>query len=202
MIMKFISRIDNKEVTVNTSESFKYGIMLSGGLDSALLFYLMLKDCPTAQIQSFYIAKHDGSHLYIQGIIDYLESLFQIKIPTPIKVGNPDAHHTIINQIGTLEALVRNPDIKYLYMGINQNPPQPWGDPKWVFPVRPTENKNPRLVMPFMMLYKTHIIDILLQEKQERLLELTHTCTEQTSGSCGLCFQCNERKWALDHFSA
>ncbi len=196
--MEITSRIDQTKIFINTRIPIKYGIMLSGGLDSALLFYLMLKDCPSANIQPFYIAKHDGSHLYIPGIISYLDSIFGTNTPAPIEVGTPDIHHTIINQTGIREVLVRFLDIRKLFIGINQNPPQPWGDPKWIFPVRPTTNNHPRLAMPFMMLYKTHIVDILLQENQQKLLELTHTCTEQTTGSCYKCFQCNERLWALE----
>ena len=198
--MKILSKIDQKEIIIDTQQPVKYGVMLSGGLDSAVLLYLMLKDCPTADIQPFYIAKHDGSHIYISGIISYLEKLFQIKLPKPVKVGTPNIPHTIINQTGIKEVLIKYPEIKYLYIGINQNPPQPWGNPNWVFPVRPTENNHPRLVMPFMMLYKTHIVDILLQENQQELLRLTHTCTEQTQGRCGICFQCGERAWALEQF--
>lgn len=196
--MKILSRLDQKEIVVDTQQSVPYGIMLSGGLDSAVLLYLMLKDCPTASIQPFYIAKHDGSHNYIPGIISYLENVFQAKLPKPIQVGTPDIHHTVINQTGIREALIKYPNIRYLYIGINQNPPQPWGNPNWIFPVRPTENTNPRLVMPFMMLYKTHIVDILLQENQRELLKLSHTCTEQPVGNCGVCFQCGEREWALE----
>ncbi len=196
--MKILSRLDQKEIVVDTQQSVPYGIMLSGGLDSAVLLYLMLKDCPTADIQPFYIAKHDGSHNYIPGIISYLENIFQVNLPKPTRVGTPDIHHTVINQVGIQEALIKYPNIRYLYIGINQNPPQPWGNPNWVFPVRPTKNTNPRLVMPFMMLYKTPIVDILLQENQQELLTLTHTCTEQPVGKCGICFQCGERAWALE----
>lgn len=198
--MKLISRIDQKEIFVNTKIPLQYGIMLSGGLDSALLFYLMLKDCPTAKIQPFYIPKKDGSHLYIPNIISYIDSLFGSTTALPIQVGVSDVDHTIINQTGIKEVLTKHCYVQKLFIGINQNPPQPWGNPNWIFPVRPTSNNNPKLSMPFMMLYKTHIVDILLQEGQEKLLELTHTCTEQTVGSCKLCFQCNERIWALEHF--
>lgn len=200
--MKILSRIDQTEIVVDTQQSVRYGIMLSGGLDSAVLLYLMLKDCPSADIQPFYIAKHDGSHNYIPGIVSHLEETFNTRIRKPIKVGTPDVPHTVVNQTGTREALYRYPDIRYIYLGINQNPPQPWGNPNWVFPVRPTENNHPRLVMPFMMLHKTHVVDILLQENQHELLRLTHTCTEQPKGRCGVCFQCGERAWAFEQLDA
>jgi 7-cyano-7-deazaguanine synthase in queuosine biosynthesis len=196
--MKYVSRVDGTEIVVDIKQSTNYGIMLSGGLDSAVLLYLMLKACPTANIQIFYIAKYDGSYTYLDKIIQYLNTAFGIVLPAPIEVGSPDIHHTQINQTGIKHVLFKYPKIEKLFIGINQNPPQPWGDPKWVFPIRPTENTNPRLDMPFMMLYKTHIVDLALQENQENLLMLTHTCTEQVTGSCMKCFQCNERAWAFE----
>jgi hypothetical protein len=196
--MEFQSRIDGKQIVVNLQQDIKYGIMLSGGLDSTVLLYLMLEQCPTASIQPFYIAKHDGSFAYIDGIIEYINMLFNIRMPTPIKVGSPDIPHSQINQVGIRHVLFKYPKIEKLYIGINQNPPQPWGDPKWQFPNRPTSNNSPRLEMPFLQLYKTHIVDLVDQFKIQALADLTHTCTEQVTGRCLKCFQCNERMWAYE----
>jgi hypothetical protein len=196
--MEFQSRIDGKQIVVNLQQDIKYGIMLSGGLDSTVLLYLMLERCPTASIQPFYIAKHDGSFAYIDGIIEYINMLFNIRMPTPIKVGSPDIPHSQINQVGIRHVLFKYPKIEKLYIGINQNPPQPWGDPKWQFPNRPTSNNSPRLEMPFLQLYKTHIVDLVDQFKIQALADLTHTCTEQVTGRCLKCFQCNERMWAYE----
>lgn len=200
--MKYVSRLDGTEIVVDMQQQTRYGIMLSGGLDSAVLLYLMLKACSTANIQIFYIAKHDGSYRYLDKIISYLNSEFNIILPSPIKVGSPDIPHTQINQTGIRHVLYKYPEVEKLFIGINQNPPQPWGDPKWVFPVRPTENTNPRLDMPFIALHKSHIVDLALQENQQDLLKLTHTCTEQVTGSCMKCFQCNERAWAFEKLNA
>lgn len=194
--MEIQSRIDGKQIVVNLQQNTAYGLMMSGGLDSAVLLYLMLKDCPAASIQPFYIAKHDGSYAYIDGIIEYVNLLFNIRLPEPIKVGSPDIHHTQINQTGIRHVLLKYPEIEKLFIGINQNPPQPWGDPKWEFPNRPISNSNPRIEMPFMMLYKTHIVDLVDQFEIQALANLTHTCTEQVTGRCLKCFQCNERMWA------
>lgn len=196
--MEIQSRIDGKQIVVSLQQNSTYGIMLSGGLDSTVLLYLMLQSCPAAAIQPFYIAKHDGSFAYIDGIIEYMNMLFNIRMPTPIKVGSPDIPHSQINQVGIKHVLFKYPEIEKLYIGINQNPPQPWGDPKWQFPNRPTSNTSPRLEMPFIQLYKTHIIDLVDQFKIQALADLTHTCTEQVTGRCLKCFQCNERMWAYE----
>lgn len=196
--MKYVSRVDRTEIVVDIQQQTRYGIMLSGGLDSAVLLYLMLKECPTANIQIFYIAKYDGSYTYLDKIIEYLNSVFDITLPKPIEVGFPGIHHTQINQVGIRQVLIKYPEIEKLFIGINQNPPQPWGNPKWVFPDRPTSNTNTRIEMPFMMLYKTHIVDLVDQFEIQALANLTHTCTEQVSGRCLKCFQCNERLWAYE----
>jgi hypothetical protein len=196
--MEIQSRVDGKQIVVNLQQDIKYGIMLSGGLDSTVLLYLMLQHCPTASIQPFYIAKHDGSFAYIDGIIEYINMLFNIRMPNPIKVGSPDIPHSQINQVGIRHVLFKYPEIEKLYIGINQNPPQPWGDPKWQFPNRPTSNNSPRLEMPFLHLYKTHIVDLVDQFKIQALADLTHTCTEQVTSRCLKCFQCNERMWAYE----
>ena len=48
-----------------------YGILLSGGIDSAILLYLLIKENPNIQIQPFTIAKADGAYLYADPIIDH-----------------------------------------------------------------------------------------------------------------------------------
>ena len=50
----------------NLVPTSRYGIMLSGGLDSAVLLYLILDESPTINIQPFTIPKHDGALLYIE----------------------------------------------------------------------------------------------------------------------------------------
>ena len=52
----------------------KYGIMLSGGLDSAILLSLIVQDNPSIDMQPFTIPKHDGSALYADNIVDFVNN--------------------------------------------------------------------------------------------------------------------------------
>lgn len=177
----------------------KYGIMLSGGLDSAVLLYLILKQDRTIDIQPFSMRKHDHSFEYVNKIIDYFNKQFDIDMPYTILVGDPNVHHRMQSTLATGEVFIKHPEINYLFNGINQNPPQPWGNPDWEYPNRPAVGYTvPRMKFPFLHLYKTDIVSLMFEHGQEELMNLTHTCTELTDGRCGECFQCNERAWAFD----
>ncbi len=201
--MKIRSRLDNQETEVETFEGEKYGIMLSGGIDSAMVLYFMLLSSRergfNLDVQPFTIAKTDGSHLYVKGILDYFEKYFSIKLPDTIIVGNSSVHHTMQGTVAIGDVFRKYPNIQILFSGLNQNPPEPWGDENWIKPKRPAANYTlPKIKFPFLKFYKTHIIDFMFEYNQEKLMDLTHTCTELTDGRCGICFQCNERAWAFN----
>ena len=74
---------------LKTDPDKRYGIMLSGGLDSAVLFYLLIRSNPTINLQPFTIAKTDGAALYADPVIDHMNSKFGLSIPPTILVGDP-----------------------------------------------------------------------------------------------------------------
>ena len=57
--------------TIHTSET-KIGVLLSGGMDSALLLYLLAKHFPN-EIQPITVPKHDGAANYVKDIIDWVK---------------------------------------------------------------------------------------------------------------------------------
>lgn len=203
--MEILSRIDNKTVVVEIQHNKKYGIMLSGGLDSAVLLYFVLKEFKEKniplQLQPFTVPKFDGSFKYVSGIIEYYNTQFDVNIPEAILVGNPLAHHSQQNKSGALEVFSKYPTIDYLFIGLNQNPPEPFGDPTWEKPNRLKSSTNSKVLLPFVDLYKTHIVDLMFEHQQQYLMNLTHTCTELTVGKCGQCFQCSERAWAFNQLN-
>lgn len=201
--MKVLSRLDSNEVNVDVRENVKYGIMLSGGIDSSMVLYFALADAKAKginiDIQPFSILKHDQSYKYVDSIIDYFNHQFNTTIPYTVLVGNANLHHTIQGSTAVGEVFRKYPSIGILFSGLNQNPPEPWGDPKWVKPNRPNPSYSiAKMKFPFLHLYKTHIIDLMFEYGQEELMNLTHTCTELTDGRCDVCFQCNERAWAFE----
>lgn len=179
---------------IDTQINRTYGLLLSGGLDSAILLYLLVKNNPNINLTIFTIPKYDGSALYAGPIVDHFNKKFNLNIPSPVFVGNPDAHHTEQSTTAIVEIL-SNYKIDYLFMGVNTNPPELNdldGAPK-----RKLTSPNPKLIYPFAHMLKDEIIKIMFDEEQTDLMNLTHSCTEQQLGRCNRCWQCTERAWAF-----
>ena len=199
------SRIDDSIIQIDIKQNIKYGIMLSGGIDSAIMFYLILLDAQqkniVIDIQPFSTIKYDESYTYVNPIIDYFNQQFNVCIPYTILVGEPSVHHSLQSRVAAREIKTKYPLIEMMFNGLNQNPPPPFDLARWGEGRYPNRIKSPpsmKDLMPFISLYKSHIIDLVFQYQQEQLFEITHSCTEWTKGRCMQCFQCNERKWAFD----
>jgi hypothetical protein len=177
----------------NLVPTSRYGIMLSGGLDSAVLLYLILDESPTINIQPFTIPKHDGALLYIENILSYMEGKFNITLPKSILVGNPDLYHSAQGPSAVKEIKTKYA-IDHLFFGSNRNPPITITGNN---PVRisPTNNS---ILCPFFDLYKTDIVQFAIDCNAQELFNITHTCTEQQQGRCNNCWQCQERAWAFN----
>lgn len=180
------------QISIDTSK--KYGLLLSGGLDSAVLLYLLIKNCPTIDLQPFTIPKHDGSALYANPIIDHVNSKFGLAIPSTIYVGKPNAHHSM-QSISAIMDIFENHPVDFLFMGVNTNPPG-FNNIKGA-PKRRLKTPNPKLLYPFASMFKDAIIKIMFDEGQQDLANITHSCTEQQVGRCNQCWQCSERAWAF-----
>lgn len=179
---------------IDTQINKTYGLLLSGGLDSAILLYLLIKNNPKIDLTIFTIPKHDGSALYAGLVVDHFNKKFNLNILVPIFVGDPDAHHTEQSTIAIVEIFAKN-KIDYLFMGVNTNPPELNdldGAPK-----RKLTSPNAKLIYPFARMLKNEIIEIMFNEGQEDLINITHSCTEQKIGRCSRCWQCTERAWAF-----
>jgi len=169
----------------------RVGILLSGGMDSSLLLYLLSINTKKT-IQPFTIPKHDGAKNYVQPVIDWISKETTTDIKNPIIIGDPDIHHSLI--VGdALNRIFRHNLIDHLFMGCNDYPQKilPGG------PIRKFLN-NDRITSPFYSFWKTDILELYVKHNLWELLNLTHTCTEQSVGRCNLCWQCRERKWAFD----
>ena len=179
---------------IQTASNKKYGILLSGGLDSAVLFYLLIRSNPNIHLQPFTIPKFDGAALYADPIIDHINQKFKLMIPKTILVGNPNVFHREQSRTAIID-IFENHKIDHLLVGINQNPPELADHP--FAPVRDKQSTDPRIIFPFVDLYKDEILKIMYKYNQQDLVDLTHTCTEQQQGRCAICWQCSERKWAF-----
>jgi hypothetical protein len=179
---------------IDTNSNTRYGILLSGGLDSAVLLYLLIKSNPAIQIQPFTIAKTDGAVLYADPIVEHFNRKFNLSIPKTIVVGDPTVHHR--RQSGTaVRDIFSKHNTDELFIGINQNPPELDSLPG--APDRDKKSNDPKIIFPFVDLYKDQILQLMYENDQEDLIDITHSCTEQQVGRCNRCWQCQERAWAF-----
>jgi hypothetical protein len=179
---------------LNIDLNKNYGIMLSGGLDSAVLMYLIVKHHPSVKLQPFTIDKTDGAALYANQIIDHFNKKFELSVPYTIYVGDPTLHHRLQSTSAVID-IFNNYSIDYLFNGINQNPPELDNLPG--APQRDKRSNSLKIIFPFINFLKTDIIKIMIDENQEDLIHVTHSCTEQPLGRCNQCWQCTERAWAF-----
>lgn len=169
------------------------GVLVSGGLDSALLYYLLVKlnieQGLTHKITPYTILRKDGSYQFAQSIIDHVHELFELPTILTTIVGDTTLSETMQVESGCRDVLEKS---NIVYLGIIEElaiHTIGWRDPiKW----KDTEDRK----YPFKDLNKSHIVDLIFQFKQERLFELTHSCNMPSK--CGSCNGCNERQWGFD----
>ena len=171
----------------------RIGVLVSGGMDSALLYYLLVKlnveQSLTHTITPYTILRKDGSPQYAQIIIDYVHDLFKLPHVTTQVVGDPTLPESIQVESGCTDGLKK---ANVIYLGLIEELSAftiGWRDPvKW----RETDTR----LYPFKDLNKSHVVDLIIQFKQEKLFELTHSCN--MPGKCNNCNGCNERRWGFE----
>lgn len=197
----------DKQVSFDLDTDKRYGILLSGGIDSAVLLFAILAEYKQRSvepnIQIFSIPKSDGSTACVPGILEFLNTKFGTHLPLqPTFVGDTTLPHGEMNVSAFHEIFGSGKyQIDFLFNAVNQNPPEPF-KMRGMYPNRVTApSASGKSIRPFLTLYKTHVMDLMVQLGAQELLNLTHTCTEQSVGRCNECFQCDERAWALDQIN-
>ena len=182
--MKIICK-DGKEAILDFNQQHKkIGVMLSGGMDSALLLYLILQHKPRSlDLEVFNVPNpKDNARHFSNKVINWIENNLGCN---PINFVHLELGRPGIVSKGLVDRL---------YSASNQNPPEILGGP-W--------RRNPNLSqvdsfhLPFIQLYKKHILEIYLKYDIMDLAYITSSCTESTNLRCHECFQCRERAWAF-----
>lgn len=174
---------------VDITQSGKVGIVMSGGIDSYVLYKLL--DDPII----FNIARADGYDT--AGRIRALTGKDVIEVPE----STTDPKSRIGN---TIAVILNTHSLDQLYIGINHTPPIE------LFPEFNTNDKPHRpwrlkssalcdgvVKAPLLHLYKYHIIDLANRLGVD--LSETRSCIGKVAGDeCGECWQCREKAWAYE----
>jgi hypothetical protein len=189
---------DKRQIEIKFYEGkHRVGVMLSGGADSAILLYLLALERKLEgsdqELIPFTVARPDGAWNYVKPIVDKINQMLGTAIPDPVQVGDPTLHHSKQGRSGELEARGKY-RIDHFYYGSQQHPPVPMPGE---YPARPEQVELPGTTIPFALVDKRHTLGLYEVFQAWPLIELTHSCTAQTQGRCGECYNCKEREWAL-----
>jgi len=194
---------NKRTIIVDLPAQQRFGVMLSGGADSAVLLYILVllnreKD-HWHEIVPFTVARSDGAADYVNNIVHWINQRLDTDIALPLVVGTPNLHHSKQTQSGEQEAREQH-GIRHVYYGSQQHPEEPMPGE---YPNRPDRihfyNRTGETVTtcPFAHVDKRHTLDLYNIFDCHELLAITHSCTEQTVGRCNSCYNCKEREWGL-----
>jgi hypothetical protein len=174
------------------------GVMVSGGMDSTILLFLILKEIQDNKINvgltAFIVpVERLNAKEYAYRVINFLENYFQIKISVQVIGSGLLPHNLNINVPSRL--ILHQKLVDKLYVGVNQNPPVDFGVPQINRrdPGAPIPNN---VGFPFVHLYKTHILELYRIFNVLDLAHITHSCGSNADPPCKECFHCFERSWA------
>lgn len=170
----------------------KIGVFVSGGLDSALLYFLLKNHIPTNySLTPYIINRQDNSLAYAKNVINYIN----ITCNKPandehiIDIPKMDPHLEVIEGLKKAKSLT---ETNHLFLGLIETLPEhSIGYP--IYNPKDTES----ISYPFKHLNKSHIVDLIYKLQLEELFTITHSCV-YPEGRCGVCNRCVERKWAFD----
>ena len=197
MAIKLESNVngDIRPVTIKLTLYRKIGVLVSGGLDSALLYYLIRKltlSDDRYTVIPYTITRNDGSSRYAQPVIDYVHEILNIEHQYSTKLEIDEPNNELQVAAGMRE--LRSTDRNLIYIGIIQTLEEHalHGVPK---PYVPTNSEL--FKYPLKDLNKAHIVQLIIQLGLEKLFTLTHSCVYDIDTPCGVCNRCNERDWAF-----
>lgn len=165
----------------------KIGVFVSGGLDSAILYYLIVEANRTQNhsIIPITLVKNQNSLHYAQTVINYVHLSLKID---PVAA-------TILDGKDIVQAVTQayQQGLNRVYVGLIKELPE------FLVGWKPSARPETKFCkMPFKDLTKVDLVQLVLDKKQENLFLITHSCATESTGRCNVCNRCRERKWAFE----
>lgn len=169
--------------------------MFSGGSDSALLLYFILKEIqkyPNKNITSFVIDRPNGPLLHAKRIYDLIQQRFNLTnsnfevLDIPVIESQKQLRYAS-------DLIVEQKGIDIVFWAVNKYPSDESIRPKInVCKFQETE----KIKYPFANYTKDILIKFFYDYGLTDILFQTHSCGHKTNGYCAECFNCRERAWA------
>lgn len=178
-----------------------YGVLMSGGFDSALMLALILEARKQEQhkvpFTVYTVQRGMGAEEFAINMAGLMEEHFKVNLNMVFLGMPPGLPHN--KEVGVPAASVVGAWlVGKMFSGATSNPPIDTG--KWLAPTRPSlDAQKPgfkRWVYPMLHLDKSHTVAMVRERGYDFIETNSHTCTQLPKGRCGECFQCQERAWA------
>lgn len=174
------------------------GVLISGGLDSALLYYLLrnLLKNTDYNLVPFYIRRTENSEQFALHVVEFVNKKLDLdnQLLTYIDIDQSD---TELEVNSGLQKINNMSYIKVIYLGLIQTLPEHALNVST--PILPLSTE--KIVYPFRNLNKSHIVDLIFKLNLEKIFEITHSCVYNIQGRCNVCNRCNERRWAFQQLN-
>lgn len=172
----------------------KLVVPVSGGLDSALLFYLInyisYEYRLNLDIKPVTFMRDDFSLTHAQDVVDHVYSSLNLesKKSTEILISEMDSNKQVLEGIIKIASYY---PVHQVYLGLIQTQPEhALHVPTFTIP-----SDSKYFKFPFRNLNKADIVDLICKLNQPQLFKITHSCVYKIE--CGVCNRCNEKRWAL-----
>ena len=170
---------------VTITQKIKSAILMSGGIDSWVLYNLLDKN-----VKIFTYTRTDG--------IDSIDKVKKITGRDDV-IGIPNIETNKFNFDYCQDWILDNFDVEEIFIATNVIPHLAYF-PEFKMDGVPDRlwfnDDAERVKTPFSHLYKYHIID--LAQRNEIDITSTTSCLRLTDRNCGQCWQCKERQWGFD----
>lgn len=199
----------NKDVNLEINEN-NIGVLVSGGADSAILLYFLLKYTKN-HLHIFTLSNKSKPIYNVKSSIDVIQKCAELtnnfNFTHHIKY---DIYQDRINLFMLPKAYLEKNEIDCVYTGITKNPP---GEITTSFYDKTTEDdeRNPQQIRktikgnfyaPWTNLNKKDLFEIYKKYNLlDNLFPLTRSCESHdvlNSNHCGMCWWCQERLWGFE----
>jgi 7-cyano-7-deazaguanine synthase in queuosine biosynthesis len=172
----------------------KIAMFISGGLDSAILYYLLLKanrDLGNLhEIHTLTVERSEGSIYFARPVIAHVHSQYNMPYKDPIIVGDPSLPGHLQVLSGATSAF--HMGFELLFGGVIAQLPE-----HIIGYEKPPVDETDTIRFPFKDLTKGYIIDLIVKHNQQAMFYITHSCSILEIGKCNTCNGCNERNWGF-----
>ena len=188
-MMKNVSHVRD-----NIPHDKRIGVCVSGGWDSAVLWYIVYNECKKRgqSCRPYTVPKIDGAVNYANKILQWSGYDAETNVVGCVDAEDPSEYVTS----GIIDIFVKgHADIVYVAVTKYYDGMEPDHERQHASQY----NAEDICIQPFHNLTKDQTVKMAFDLGiAEEIMDITHSCTELDEGRCGYCPWCKEREWAFN----